>query len=286
MPRDSAGVFTLPPTTWATTGQTISVNQHNPAMREIETAITDSLPRNGSAGMTGNLNLAGNRITNLANPLNDSDAVSLGFARNATPVGMVMDYAGDFAPEGWLICDGRSLSRTEYSALFSVIGTKFGSQSSTTFNIPDLRGRVVAGVDNMGGTSANRITNAVSGFNPNNIGAAGGAEGHTLTVGEMPAHNHGGNTGQGGAHNHAAGMGIYGSLSNLIAVFGRTTRGSPGMATYGIRNNAVVNEGPIRQQALTETSGNHSHTIPNQGGGEAHRNMQPTMIMNKIIRAR
>lgn len=265
MPRDSAGVFTLPPTTWATTGQTISVDQHNPAMREIETAITDSLPRNGSAGMTGHLNMAGFRITDIANPIADGDAVSLGFARNATPVGMVMDYAGDFAPEGWVLCDGRSLSRTTYAALFAVIGTKFGSDNATTFKVPDLRGRVIAGLDNMGGSSANRITSAASGFNPNTIGSAGGSQSHTLTIGEMPSHNHGVND-PGHAHN-----GFTAFIGNSLG---------PGAGT-------VTSNGALGQVTLTGSTGASATgiSIQNAGNNEAHPNMQPTMVMNKIIRA-
>lgn len=273
MPRDSAGVMTLPPTTWATTGQTISVNQHNPAMREIESALTDSLPRNGSAGMTGDLNLNGFRVTNVANPVNDGDAVSLGFARSATPVGMVMDYAGDFAPEGWILCDGRSLSRTAEASLFAVIGTKFGSSSGSTFNVPDLRGRIVAGADNMGGASANRITNAVSGFNPNTIGSAGGSQNHTLTVNEMPSHDHGGTTGSAGAFNPA--NGIY---DKLLHVDGKRTV-PPGADDTPHQPN-LETAGTIRPTP------NHTHKIPSQGGGQPHTNMQPTMVMNKIIRAR
>lgn len=268
MPRDSAGVFTLPPTTWATTGQTISVNQHNPAMREIETAITDSLPRNGSAGMTGHLNMAGFRITDIANPIADGDAVSLGFARNATPVGMVMDYAGDFAPEGWVLCDGRSLSRTTYAALFAVIGTKFGSDNATTFKVPDLRGRVIAGLDNMGGSDAGRLS-IIPGRNT--LGGTGGADQHVLTIGQMPVHDHGGSTLPAGAHTHTpSGGGVF-TINNPTSGGTQYTGSGPNLSSTS---------------ASTSTAPNHTHPITGQGGNQPHINVQPTMIMNKIIRAR
>lgn len=283
MPRDSAGVMTLPPTTWATTGQTISVNQHNPAMREIEAALTESLPRNGSAGMTGNLPMAGNRITDLADPVGLGDAVSLGFMANSSaPVGVIMDYAGDFAPDGWFLCDGRSLSRTTYSALFAVIGTKFGNDNATTFKVPDLRGRVVAGLDNMGGTNAGRVTSAGGGFAANSIGANGGLQAVTLTKDQMPSHNHG----SGGAHTHTGSTNNAGSHSHTVS------GGTPGRRiTYD-----PDMSGTSMGSATTSTSGEHTHTVTinsggahthsSEGGDKAHPNMQPTMVMNKIIRAR
>ncbi len=95
----------------------------------------------------------------------------------AMPVGGEIDFAGATAPAGWLLEYGQAISRTTYSALFAVIGTTYGNgDGSTTFNLPDARGRVYAGVDNMGGTAANRITAAVSGVNGIVLGASGGSQ--------------------------------------------------------------------------------------------------------------
>lgn len=92
-----------------------------------------------------------------------------------TPAGVVSPYAGSSAPSGYLLCGGQAVSRTTYATLFAVIGTVYGSgDGSTTFNVPDLRGRVVAGIDNMGGSTASRITNAVAGIVGTTLGAAGG----------------------------------------------------------------------------------------------------------------
>lgn len=104
------------------------------------------------------------------------------------PLGAITQYAGATAPGGWLLCYGQAISRTTYAGLFTAIGTAYGTgDGSTTFNLPDLRGRGGIGLDNMGGISANRVTDSAA----DSLGGGGGAETHTLTTGEMPAHTHG-----------------------------------------------------------------------------------------------
>ena len=103
------------------------------------------------------------------------------------PVGAMFIWLTNTAPNGWLLCYGQAISRTTYAKLFSLIGTTFGiGNGSTTFNLPDLRGRLPLGQDDMGGTSANRVTNAQA----DTIGGSAGAENHTLTIAQMPAHTH------------------------------------------------------------------------------------------------
>ena len=95
------------------------------------------------------------------------------------PVGMIISFAGGIGtPPGWLICDGAAVSRTTYSALFNALGVAFGAgNGSTTFNLPNLKGRVPVGIDS-GQTEFNTR------------GKAGGAKTHTLTTNEMPSHQH------------------------------------------------------------------------------------------------
>ena len=130
------------------------------------------------------------------------------------PVGTVSDYGGATAPAGWALCYGQAVSRTTYATLFGVISTTFGTgDGSTTFNLPDCRGRVTAGKDNMGGTSANRLTSPVNG---DNLGATGGTETVALSGSQVPnnvlssdyisgstsAVSSAGHTGSGAAHNN------------------------------------------------------------------------------------
>ena len=125
------------------------------------------------------------------------------------PSGTPVAFAGSAAPNGFLLCGGQAVSRTTYAVLFAVIGTTYGTgDGSTTFNLPDLRGRLPAGVDNMGGTAANRLTSGGSGIAGTTLGASGGEETHTLATAEMPSHTHAvsGNTGAGTAHHHTFGF--------------------------------------------------------------------------------
>lgn len=95
------------------------------------------------------------------------------------PVGSVTAYVSSTAPNGWLNCQGQELYRGDYPALFAVIGTTYGAgDGSTTFNLPNLSGRVIVG------------QGSGSGLTTRNMGATGGAETHTLTTGEIPSHSH------------------------------------------------------------------------------------------------
>jgi microcystin-dependent protein len=150
-----------------------------------------------------------------------------------------MDYAGATAPSGWLLCAGQAVSRSTYADLFTAISTTYGAgDGSTTFNLPDLRGRVAVGKDNMDGTSANRMTTGGSGIDGSTLGSAGGTQTHTLTTAQMPAHTHT--------------DGWSGSYSATLTCGG----------------------------AQAGTSVNTGST----GGGGAHQNTQPSMILNKIIK--
>lgn len=95
------------------------------------------------------------------------------------PVGSVLPWLGEAAtvPPGWVLAYGQNLDRVKYAAIFAIFGTKYGTgNGSTTFGMPDLRGRVLAFADNMGGTAAQRLTAAGSGVDGNTVGASGGSQ--------------------------------------------------------------------------------------------------------------
>lgn len=129
---------------------------------------------------------------------------------NYLPVGTILMNAAATAPTGWLLCYGQAVSRSTYANLFTALSTTYGvGDGSTTFNLPDLRGRAVAGMDNMGGSSANRVTNVAA----DSVGGVMGTETHTLTTSEMPSHSHYA-SGSGGS-TYAEGTGSFSTLNGL-----------------------------------------------------------------------
>jgi len=117
-------------------------------------------------------------------------------------IGEIRMFAGPALsiPPQWYACYGQAVSRTAYAAAFSVLGTTWGvGDGSTTFNLPDFRGRLGAGLDNMGGVAANRITSGVCGVPGATLGGAGGGQNAqqdagtaitTVTITD-PGHTHG-----------------------------------------------------------------------------------------------
>ena len=195
----------------------------------------------------------------------------------AVPVGVVNPFAGATAPAGWLLCFGQAVSRTAYPVLFTTLSTTYGvGDGTTTFNLPDLRGRTIAGLDNMGGADAGRLDIA------NSSGTVVGSQYVTLTSAEMPSHTHTQNSHNHtqNSHNHSLGGG-----QDFGMFFGGN---DGGFATFALQVQAI-NQGTYQgsYSATHNTATNNATTATNQntGGGGAHNNMQPTMVLNYIIKA-
>lgn len=194
--------------------------------------------------------------------------------------GSIYIFAGSVAPSGFLICDGSAVSRTEYYALFETIGTTYGSgDGSTTFNIPNLTGKVTIG-------SSTQYP----------LGSTGGEETCSLAESEIPAHNH-----TVPKHGHGNNFAIstpvlshtVGQPAFTYAGPGSTrasktsstgTRAGTSTATAGRSANAAVSN---HAAASLTVSGSISDAAAfdtdSTGIGEGHNNMQPYLTMNYVI---
>lgn len=199
---------------------------------------------------------------------NSSDAAFYlrGFFGNpySIPVGGVLPYTGTSAPNSSFVLPyGQAISRTTYASYFSLVSTTFGAgDGSTTFNVPDLRGRVIAGLDNMGGSAASRLTSSYFGAAATSLGATGGSESHTLTTPQLASHSHA-NTLNDPGHTHS-------HNANLQTT---STTGGGGFTIAGYAA-ATINA------ATTGITINNASA----GSGNAHNNTQPTMVLGLILR--
>jgi len=176
----------------------------------------------------------------------------------AMPTGAVVPFGGSSAPTGFLLCAGQAVSRSTYSALFGVISTTYGEgDGSSTFNLPDLRGRVVAGQDDMGGSSADRLTGLTGGVDGDTLAATGGAETHVLTTAQLATHTHG------ATKSYNSDPGLTNTRFSLVTEQTDREDSFPGYQT---------------------TTGDTNNIISTTGSGSAHNNVQPTIILNYIIK--
>ena len=214
----------------------------------------DSSPEN-TGGVSGAMNLSINLPDNVRITTGNSSPA------NGNATGTIVAYAGDAPPSGgWLLCDGAEVNREVYRPLFDVIADKYGvGNGSTTFNLPDLRGRFPLGRDNMGNRSADRVTAAAAEM----LGKGAGAETHTLTIDEMPRHSHG--------VDHA---------------FDNTNGGLGTLAGYHVGSNTIrtsqANESSMTPLVADDEVG--GHLIKNRGGGQEHNIMPPYQTVNYIIK--
>jgi microcystin-dependent protein len=207
------------------------------------------------------INIDGNGTSGQA-VVSDGDG-SFSYQSNIVPSGALMPYAGASAPTGFLLCDGSAVSRSTYATLFAALdnGNIYGAgDGSSTFNLPDLRGRVIAGQDDMGGASANRLTDQTGGLNGDTLGDTGGSETHTLTTAQLASHTH-----------------TFSDTDSHTVSFPRTF-------ISGAANNSVNVDGSGERHDGGTLTVSISGTTSSTGSGSAHNNVQPTIILNYIIK--
>lgn len=210
--------------TAATNAQTAAESAQTTANTAVTNAAAAQTTANGAVSNIGDLtNLQTFNKNNLVTAINEL----------IMPAGSIMPYAGSTAPDGYILCDGSAVSRSIYSKLFTAIGTTYGSgDGSNTFNVPNLKGKVVVGY-NSNETEFN------------SLGVTGGEKTHILTVDEIPSHDHD----------------IRYSLE--------------GVAHSGSGNNLVGKQ---------NTGDNWDKHDAQTGGGQAHNNLQPYIVLNYIIK--
>lgn len=214
------------------------------------------------------------------------------------PPGLIFPYAGSTtsAPAGYLFCAGQAVSRATYAGLFAVVSTTYGAgDGSTTFNVPDLRARFIAGADSMAGAAAGRL----AGYT---LGAVGGASTVTLAVANLPSHNHA-LTDPGHAHAVYDPGHVHGGVTDANGTHNHTYEhtgltGGPVLAGSGSGYQ-------LDQQTWgTSSDGNHQHsfttygaatgislygsgtgiTLANTGSGTAFDILPPSLTLAYVIK--
>ena len=209
-----------------------------------------------------------------------------------TPSGTILMFGGLAAPFGYLLCDGSSVSRTAYASLFTAIGTTYGSTSGTTFNLPNLKGRVAVGVDatqtafdtlgETGGTNTHQHIASNSGnhdghnhaipahgTNAGNISiTVGGAgdHGHNLTAHDHNTTDHSHSINPGETGTNAASAGTNRSVATNGTTFSTVTLSNHthnvNIATFNSGGaSAGNNTGGANANTTADSPGNHAHTV-------------------------
>jgi microcystin-dependent protein len=243
------------------------------------------------------------------------------------PAGTVLPYAGSSAPTNYLLCDGSAVSRASYAALFAIVGTTYGSGDGLlTFNVPDLRGRVPAGKDDMGGNAANRLVNTRT-VNISTISRSSTTctvtttTEHGLDVGDTVTISGAGNATFNGTWTVATVIKTGAEIARATRAFTFTTPSSGTISSVsgGVLETAI--SGAVNGASLGAGGGTNTHTLTvgqianhvhtfdyvtkagsgdssvvdfltngtgfstnSQGGSGPHNNVQPTLVLNYIIK--
>lgn len=209
-------------------------------------------------------------------------------AADSVPIGSIMDWpygSGDI-PDNYILPYGQALSRHDFQDLHSLAqsaGYPHGAgDGSTTFNAPDFRGRTAIGKDDMGGGAANRVTAGESGMTGTQLGAVGGTESVALSVGQIPSHSH---VVTDPGHIHAVSDPGHKHSEEGVHTSHNQSGGSP--TSGGVGAEAQGRQTGSASANVAISSATTGISIAPSGGGSSpgHPNMQPSLVVNKIMRA-
>jgi microcystin-dependent protein len=310
MPSDANGVYSLPNGYLAVTGETIQASQHNPPLEDLASSMSARLMRSGAAPMTGPLKIVDGTVGAPSVQFANGSSTGLykttngigvaiggtkvaefglgGMVSGSRWIGELVPFTGSTAPGLTVFPYGQTLSRTIYADLWAfaqveiAAGNTFynNGDGSTTFGIGDLRGRVPAAKNNMGGTSSGRLGSGAGfssfgGADPNIIGVGSGSEIHTLTLAQLATGITGTNTNSFTVNvTETSGFTPYNpGSSSLISAAGGGVAG--GISVTGGFCDRIQSSGTVSSSAITFQS--------NNTGGGAHNNVQPTIITNYVL---
>ena len=207
-----------------------------------------------------------NTLNELAAALGDDANFATTITNALSPIGSVTAYALATPPAGWLLCDGSIYNASAYPTLSVGLGSTYGGNGTTTFAVPNLKGRMPVGLDS---TQTEFDTR----------GETGGAKTHTLNEAQIPSHTHTGNSGP-----VAGGLTLYPSGTLYEILMGIAAGAS---RLFYSRNSDANNGIQGMTPGINAINADHSHnfTTNPSGSGEAHNNLQPYLVMNYIIRA-
>jgi microcystin-dependent protein len=157
-------------------------------------------------------------------------------------LGEIRVFALNFEPRGWAACDGRLLPISVNTALFSILGTTFGGDGRTTFGLPNLRGRIPLGAG------------AGPGLTPRNLGESAGTETVTLSLNQLPPHNHAAKCNSGNGNQYGPANHYWAQDAGGAKEYGATGTGKMSAAAIGLA-----------------------------GGSQPHSNLQPYTVVNYCI---
>lgn len=175
--------------------------------------------------------------------------VAKGYSQSEQYLGEIRMVSSNFAPKGWALCNGQLLSIAQNQALFSLLGTTYGGNGQTTFALPDLRGRV-----------------AMDEGNGHTQGEKAGEEWHSLSIAELPAHNH-----------LLTNVAVVDSCSSVAG-----TKDTPS-GNFVAKNSTRGNEFSTKSNGSSAIVVLPPATISNTGGSQPHSNMEPYTVVNFII---